>query len=180
MYTMLTSTKKGNRLKKGVCSNRWNHFALQYIAAYNELGQFVISQPFHTQSPQIKCRCLHCLEEITFQKEELEQFQQIYIDRVIVPENTAFNRIDRFYENMKIIGQLELQHGLTYETIRELKVRNQQMDIQEKADIEFMKDRKKDVSVPTYKTEQEIAEESKRLLITKENYSKRTGSYYSS
>ena len=81
---------------------------------------------------------------------------------------------------MKIIGQLELQHGLTYETIRELKVRNQQMDIQEKADIEFMKDRKKDVSVPAYKTEQEIAEESKRLLITKENYSKRTGSYYSS
>ena len=43
-----------------------------------------------------------------------------------------------------------------------------------------MKDRKKDVSVPAYKTEQEIAEESKRLLITKENYSKRTGSYYSS
>lgn len=179
MYTMTTSTKKTNRLKKGICSNRWNHFALQYIAAYNELGQFVISQPFHTQSPRIKCRCLHCLEEITFQKEELEQFQQVYSDRVIVPENTAFNRIDRFYENMKIVGQLESQYGLTQAMVHELKVKNQQRDIEEKVDMGFIKN-KKEASAPVAKTEQEIAEESKRLLITKENYSKRTGSYYSS
>lgn len=179
MYTMPTSTKKGNKLKKGVCSNRWNHFALQYIAAYNELGQFIISQPFHTQSPQIKCRCLHCLEEITFQKEELEQFQQMYGNRVIVPENTEFNRIDRFYENMKIISQLEQSYGLSYDMLRELKVRNQQLDIEERVDMEFRKDRNK-VKPPVYKTEEEIAKESKQLLITKENYNKRTGSYYAS
>lgn len=174
------------KAKNCMCTNPWDHYMLQYISAHNKLNNgfetFVTIHPLKEKSDTITCRCVHCLKEEVYDKLEHDKFLTVYEDKLIVPENRTYNRMDRFYENMKLVNQFRHVPGMNQDIRHTLKIENKRLDLEEQNEFNELPTNENQTlngNSWLYKTEEEVAKESRQLLMTKDTYNKRTNSYYS-